>query len=89
MIQKGYSSALKSKADPSTQCQKCLKRDMYLQSPFTQGLANYSVRHFSYECTATPQERPYATRPSRTQQLKNRKLVPKLASDTVNPLTIR
>ncbi|KAI0108449.1 zinc knuckle-domain-containing protein [Daldinia grandis] len=42
--------------------------------------------HYSYECKATTQERPYVSRPSRTQQLLNPKLVPKLASDTPNSL---
>ncbi|MCJ1375227.1 hypothetical protein MMC20_006461 [Loxospora ochrophaea] len=44
------------------------------------------LRHYSYECKATAQERPYASRPSRTQQLVNPKLVPKLTSDTPNDL---
>ncbi|KAG5939781.1 hypothetical protein E4U53_007731 [Claviceps sorghi] len=35
---------------------------------------------------ASSQERPYVSRPSRSQQLRNPKLVPKLASDTPNPL---
>lgn len=34
--------------------------------------------HYSYECKATTQERPYVPRPSRTQQLLNPKLAPKL-----------
>ncbi|KAI2639994.1 zinc knuckle-domain-containing protein [Xylaria nigripes] len=38
--------------------------------------------HYSYECKASAQERPYVARPSRTQQLLNPKLAPKLASDT-------
>lgn len=42
--------------------------------------------HYSYECKATPQERPYAPRPSRTQQLLNPSLVPKLTSDVPNEL---
>ncbi|KAH7326050.1 zinc knuckle-domain-containing protein [Stachybotrys elegans] len=42
--------------------------------------------HYSYECKASAQERPYVPRPSRTQQLLNPKLVPKLTSDTPNPL---
>jgi len=37
--------------------------------------------HYSYECKAVAQERPYVSRPSRTQQLLNPKLVPKLTSD--------
>ncbi|KAM0250341.1 hypothetical protein ACHAQJ_008688 [Trichoderma viride] len=45
-----------------------------------------SVRHYSYECKAPTQERPYVSRPSRSQQLRNPKLVPKLTSDTPNPL---
>ncbi|KAI0202081.1 zinc knuckle-domain-containing protein [Astrocystis sublimbata] len=39
--------------------------------------------HYSYECKAAAQERPYVARPSRTQQLRNPKLVPKLDSDTI------
>ncbi|KAL2159735.1 hypothetical protein VTH06DRAFT_2304 [Thermothelomyces fergusii] len=42
--------------------------------------------HYSYECKAAPQERPYVARPSRTQQLFNPKLRPKLASETPNAL---
>ncbi|KAI1336758.1 zinc knuckle-domain-containing protein [Xylariaceae sp. FL0016] len=42
--------------------------------------------HYSYECKATAQERPYVPRPSRTQQLLNPKLKPKLASDGANEL---
>jgi len=38
-------------------------------------------RHYSFECKAVAQERPYVSRPSRTQQLFNPKLVPKLTSD--------
>ncbi|KAK6854297.1 hypothetical protein PG995_009390 [Apiospora arundinis] len=40
--------------------------------------ANISLRHYSYECKAAAQERPYISRPSRTQQLFNPKLAPKL-----------
>ncbi|KAK4241337.1 hypothetical protein C8A03DRAFT_41278 [Achaetomium macrosporum] len=43
-------------------------------------------RHYSYECKAAPQERPYVGRPSRTQQLFNPKLLPKLSSETPNAL---
>ncbi|EGR47852.1 uncharacterized protein TRIREDRAFT_108635 [Trichoderma reesei QM6a] len=46
----------------------------------------HSARHYSYECKAPAQERPYVSRPSRSQQLRNPKLVPKLTSDTPNPL---
>ncbi|TFB04235.1 hypothetical protein CCMA1212_003828 [Trichoderma ghanense] len=48
--------------------------------------ANVQSRHYSYECKASAQERPYVSRPSRSQQLRNPKLVPKLTSDTPNPL---
>ncbi|KXJ91168.1 zinc knuckle-domain-containing protein [Microdochium bolleyi] len=37
--------------------------------------------HYTYECKATAQERPYVPRPSRTQQLFNPKLVPKLTNE--------
>ncbi|KAM0689842.1 hypothetical protein Q7P36_010713 [Cladosporium allicinum] len=36
--------------------------------------------HFSYECTASQQDRPYISRPSRTQQLANPKLAPKITN---------
>ena len=42
--------------------------------------------HYSYECKETVQARPYVSRPSRTQQLLNPKLAPKLASDVTNDL---
>ena len=37
-------------------------------------------RHYSYECTVAPTERPYNPRPSRSQQLANPKLRPKLSN---------
>ncbi|PQE23975.1 zinc knuckle-domain-containing protein [Rutstroemia sp. NJR-2017a WRK4] len=40
----------------------------------------------NYECKANAQERPYVSRPSRTQQLLNPKLVPKLSSDVPQEL---
>lgn len=49
-------------------------------------LADIRARHYSYECKATTQERPYNSRPSRTQQLLNPKLTPKLNSDNPNDL---
>ncbi|KAF2759563.1 hypothetical protein EJ05DRAFT_509301 [Pseudovirgaria hyperparasitica] len=61
---KPYRPPGRSRAAPSTLCQKCLKRG-----------------HFSYECSAKAQERPYAARPSRTQQLFNPTLVPELTND--------
>ena len=42
--------------------------------------------HYSYECKAKAQQRPYRSRPSRTQQLFNPDLRPKLASDTPDPV---
>jgi hypothetical protein len=47
---------------------------------------NFQSRHYSYECKAKPEERPYAARPSRSAQLKNPKLAPKLTSDVPNDL---
>ncbi|KFY29129.1 hypothetical protein V493_02518 [Pseudogymnoascus sp. VKM F-4281 (FW-2241)] len=43
--------------------------------------------HYSYECKAIAQERPYVSRPSRTQQLFNPKLVPKLTNDAPQDLS--
>ncbi|KAG9254580.1 zinc knuckle-domain-containing protein [Emericellopsis atlantica] len=42
--------------------------------------------HYSYECKASAQERPYVSRPSRSQQLRNPKLAPKLESDKLEVL---
>ncbi|KAK3325459.1 zinc knuckle-domain-containing protein [Apodospora peruviana] len=42
--------------------------------------------HYSYECKAPPQERPYVPRPSRTQQLFNPKLLPKLSDEVPDAL---
>jgi ribosomal protein L34E len=42
--------------------------------------------HYSYECTASTQERPYKSRPSRTQQLLNPKLKPKLTTEVPEDL---
>ncbi|KAK0728612.1 zinc knuckle-domain-containing protein [Lasiosphaeria miniovina] len=42
--------------------------------------------HYSYECKAAPQERPYIARPSRTQQLFNPKLLPKLSNEVPDAL---
>ncbi|OAR01553.1 hypothetical protein LLEC1_03805 [Akanthomyces lecanii] len=77
-----------SRSTPANvQCQKCLKRDMFCPSRFQKIIvANFAERHYSYECKATAQERPYVSRPSRTQQLCNPKLVPKLTNDAPNPL---
>jgi hypothetical protein len=69
-----------SRASASTLCQKCLKKDKSA-SPFQRTRSDLHPRHFSYECKAPAQERPYQARPSRTQQLMNPKLAPKLTSD--------
>jgi len=42
--------------------------------------------HYSYECTVSAQDRPYKPRPSRTQQLLNPQLKPKLNSEVPNDL---
>lgn len=42
--------------------------------------------HYSYECKASAQERPYKPRPSRTQQLLNPKLKPQLTTEVPNDL---
>ncbi|XP_044721353.1 zinc knuckle domain-containing protein [Hirsutella rhossiliensis] len=70
----------------NVQCQKCLKRDMFVAIPIVNLELIPSLRHYSYECKAPAQERPYASRPSRSQQLRNPKLVPKLTNDAFQPL---
>lgn len=63
---------------------------MYRRGPSKSTPANVQCQkclkrgHYSYECKASTQERPYIARPSRTQQLLNPKLVPKLTSDTAD-----
>lgn len=80
----------RSKASQSTpanvQCQKCLKRDMISLTYQSDNSTDLLERHYSYECKASAQERPYVSRPSRSQQLRNPKLVPKLTNDVPNPL---
>ncbi|PGH19147.1 hypothetical protein AJ80_04227 [Polytolypa hystricis UAMH7299] len=49
-------------------------------------LCQKCLKRDNYECKATAQERPYRSRPSRTQQLANPKLVPKLTNDAPNDL---
>ncbi|KAG5666002.1 hypothetical protein KAF25_010127 [Fusarium avenaceum] len=61
-------------------------REICALYPCTLALLTVSERHYSYECKATTQERPYVSRPSRSQQLRNPKLVPKLTNETLNPL---
>jgi hypothetical protein len=45
--------------------------------------------HYSYECTSAKQERPYVSRPSRTQQLHNPKLAPKLSAAPKPPIGVK
>ncbi|KAL9527114.1 hypothetical protein SMMN14_09368 [Sphaerulina musiva] len=41
--------------------------------------------HYTYECTSAQQDRPYTSRPSRSQQLSNPKLAPKLSAGSSGP----
>ncbi|KAK2733230.1 hypothetical protein FQN55_003690 [Onygenales sp. PD_40] len=49
-------------------------------------LCQKCLKRDNYECKASAQERPYTSRPSRSQQLANPKLAPKLMSDVPNDL---
>ncbi|MCJ1351327.1 MAG: hypothetical protein MMC33_001311 [Icmadophila ericetorum] len=51
-----------------------------------QTLCQKCLKRDIYECKASAQERPYVPRPSRTQQLNNPKLLPKLLSEVPNNL---
>lgn len=51
----------------------------------TTAMSNIRAGHYSYECKAQAQERPYISRPSRSQQLLNPKLKPKLANIAPTP----
>ncbi|KAK1983514.1 hypothetical protein LZ30DRAFT_714163 [Colletotrichum cereale] len=67
----------------NVQCQKCLKRDKFISGHFITNIAlTPTERHYSYECKEPAQTRPYVSRPSRTQQLRNPKLMPKLTNET-------
>lgn len=83
---RGPSNAASSKATPQTLCQKCLKKDELSIQSRDMSPADLFARHYSYECKAPAQERPYLSRPSRTQQLANPKLLPTLTSDVPNDL---
>lgn len=72
-----YSSSGPSKATTTTLCQKCLKRGRVPKKSETSHML-INTGHFSYECTASNQDRPYVSRPSRTQPLLNPKLAPKI-----------
>jgi hypothetical protein len=82
----GISVRGSSKATASTLCQKCLKRDKPNNPLERNSVLTVILRHYSFECKAVAQERPYVSRPSRTQQLLNPKLVPKLTSDVPQDL---
>jgi Zinc knuckle len=82
----GISARGSSKATASTLCQKCLKRDKPNDPLERDSILIVILRHYSFECKAVAQERPYVSRPSRTQQLFNPKLVPKLTSDVPQDL---
>jgi hypothetical protein len=75
-----------SKANANTLCQKCLKRDKFIVIQNLHPKLTIKPRHYSYECKAVVQERPYVSRPSRTQQLLNPKLVPKLTTEVPQDL---
>ena len=70
-------TAPSSRATPTTRCQKCLKLGMSRHN--NAAPAAYPLPgHYSYDCKATTQDRPYVSRPSRTQQLRDPKLLTKL-----------
>ncbi|KAI4818580.1 hypothetical protein E4T44_10459 [Aureobasidium sp. EXF-8845] len=48
-------------------------------------MSHTSAGHYSYDCKAQAQERPYISRPSRSQQFLNPKLKPKLANIAPTP----
>ncbi|KAI9738518.1 MAG: hypothetical protein M1818_005415 [Claussenomyces sp. TS43310] len=75
-----------SKATTTTLCQKCLKRDTFPLRISASTKADDFLRHYSYECKAVAQELPYVSRPSRSQQLANPKLVPSLTSEVPQAL---
>ena len=75
-----------TRATASTVCQKCLKRDKYWVLGCSVLLTDLNSRHYSYECNVSAQDRPYLTRPSRTQQLQNPNLKPKLSTEVPNDL---
>jgi hypothetical protein len=74
------------RATSSTICQKCLRTGSSPFFLFFPSLANrppdqplkHLTGHFTYECKAT---RPYVSRPSRTAQLENPRVLAKLKAD--------
>ena len=72
-------SSNQPRATSSTVCQKCLGSGKNFA--FTCSLCDYLTiitGHFTYECK---NNRPYVTRPSRTQQLENPRLLAKLRAE--------
>ncbi|KAJ5212627.1 uncharacterized protein N7498_004273 [Penicillium cinerascens] len=63
------------------------KRYVFPESLPIERYVDLSLRHYSYECQAPAQERPYTSRPSRTQQLQNPRLMPKLSTEVPSDLT--
>ena len=55
-------------------------------SPTTQCQKCLQRGHYSYECKAKAQDRPYKSRPSRTQQLLNPSLKPRLTTEVPSDL---
>jgi hypothetical protein len=75
----GSRSSNQPRATTSTVCQKCLGRGEYSCNLFPLVLTDVQFQgHFIYECKNT---RPYLSRPSRTQQLENPRLLAKLKAD--------
>lgn len=67
------------RATSTTICQKCLGSGKQLISAFAYKFRqNFGVGHFIYECKST---RPYVSRPSRTQQLENPRVLAKLKAE--------
>ncbi|RDA90821.1 hypothetical protein CP533_0514 [Ophiocordyceps camponoti-saundersi (nom. inval.)] len=75
-------------APSNVKCQKCLKKDeLFLTSTRLSRQLTAWPRHYSYQCKASAQDRPYVSRPSRSQQLRNPKLVPELTGALQPPAT--
>ena len=66
------------RATSSTTCQKCLQKVIWISLQRVIDLNANNVGHFIYECKY---ERPYISRPSRTQQLENPRLLAKLKAE--------
>lgn len=84
-----YKTGGPSKASATTLCQKCLKRGQWYFTTLCRRMqeddAHIMPGHYSYECTASKDDRPYVSRPSRSQQLLNPKLAPKISAVLPEP----